>query len=227
MTVRLDTENLNPKSLAGETFLAWPDSEEENGFREDAKHVRTRFNRALEEAESLLSDERFSEEGHRQRLAEPEGDLAKQRGWLEEKRERIEKKLRQVEMERDRLSPFDDPDSSDARAAVREREIREKIEGMDPVERRELLTEAAESGRDEVVRAALDAPGGFSPVGKATRNLVERRAMKARHEEEVEELDERERHLQRLHREVKAATEILSDPDKLMDVAEPAEEEAA
>lgn len=224
MTVRLDTENLNPKSLGGETFLAWPDSEEENGYREDAKQVRTRFNRAVEEAESLLSDERFSEEGHRQRLAEPEGDLAKQKGWLTEKRKRIEKKLRQVEEERSRLSPFDPADHSDARAAVREREIRSKLEEMEPVERRELLTEAAESGQDEVVRAALDAPGGFSPVGEATAQLVERRAMEARHSEEVEELDERERHLQRLHREVKAATEILNSPDRLMDVAAPDEE---
>lgn len=236
MTVRLDTERMSPKQVADRqdlTFLQWPDAPEEEDSHfsevlEDARHTRERFNRALEAAEDLLSDERFSEEGHRQRLNEPEGDLAKHRSWIEEMRERTEKRLRQVEEERSRLSPFEEPDASDSRAAIREREVRDHLREMDTVERREMLVEAAENGRDEVVRAALDAPGGFSPVGDATRELVEKRALEARHGDEVRELDEREQNLRRLHRETEAAAKVLSDPDTLMSVAEPpAEEEAA
>ena len=223
MTVRLDTEDLRPKQVKDQVFLQWPSGEEANGFREQAAESRERFNHAVEEAESLLSDERFSEEGHRQRLADEES-LQPHRGWLETKLKRVEEDLYEIRQRREQFSPFDEPDASDSRAAVREREVRDHLREMDTVERREMLVEAAEEGRDEVLRAALDAPGGFSPVGDATRELVEERALEARHGEEITELKEREQNLRRLHRELDAAVSILSDPDTLMDVAAPDEE---
>lgn len=148
------------------------------------------------ERERLAADGRYTEDGVKEKLAEFKEELAGRYlngkydgelpgGGLAHLRLVAQKMKRKALKEKEKMPLYPEADPNDARAAQREKELRERLEAVDDGQQRmELARTLAESGDAEALRALFDAPGGLSPLNEGYRATLMKRAMDAQHGEQ-------------------------------------------
>lgn len=198
-------------------LLSWADVDT-SGFGDLGDWVRIGrqkvFGKLREEVSPVLDDETLSDVGKRERISE----LARADhlgGWLELVANRVEKELRQVREERSKLSAVDPADPTDARAAIREMELRNTLRSMKPDERSRVLAQAADEGNEEVLQAILAAPPLSLKVPEETLGALKEQVLRRKYGDRLDELDHREEVYRRAAEEFGTLRTLLGDAETL------------
>jgi hypothetical protein len=159
--------------------------------------AETAENAVREARERLEEDGRLTEEGVDEKMSEVREELAEvflgetpdadlPGSGLAHQRYVVERVKRSAHQMRQAMPLYPEPDDADARSAVREQELRRKIEATDdPQERTELARRLVDSGQPEALRAVFDAPGGVTPFAPERLDLLRRRALQKQYGEDA------------------------------------------
>lgn len=184
----LEDLTLDVERIRGVLFTSWADAPEE-GLGEDARRTaaiaRETAKSFQHKAREVRSDERFTEEGHRERLAELREDPNFRLSDLEGRTKRRLEGLRQRQKQ---FKPFEEPDASNARAVALEGEVRRRFNALDSAaERRRFIQQARERGDELTLRAVLgaDVPGSLVEISDQMRDLHRNEILEEKHGEDV------------------------------------------
>lgn len=207
-TARINMQNDRPKELGSEhraPFGLNPSELEDlpekqrswlEATRRNIPAIASQVEGALSEArQQLEEDDRFTEEGVAQKMSEVKAELRSTylsdqanedlpgSGLAHQKyvARRVKREAHQ-KLQDQPLVPEADP--SDARSAVREQRILEKLEATDPSERAELAQRLVDSGSPEALRAIFDPPGGMTPLHEHRIQMLKQRARRNLYGEE-------------------------------------------
>lgn len=136
----------------------------------------------------LEEDGRFTEEGIEDRLSEQKEELAAK--FLSDRADQdlpgsglphqrlVVKRLKKKALQkREEMPLVPEAEPTDARSAVREQALLEKLEAADHTDRYRLAEKMLDTGDPEAVRAVLDPPGGLTPLNEQHMSMLRRRRL--------------------------------------------------
>lgn len=198
-----------------------------NGLPDDAADPDGAFTQGIEKAleavdavraerERLRQDGRFTPKGIRQRLmekaeelaatevqtpGEEETSLAWTASYVKTLQNRIAKKR----------SRLDGPPTAESEVEVaRDSEMREYLRSQEPRDRRRILNGAVADGRDDVVRAAVDASPELAGLTPEHQEDIRERVIRKRNPDLVQEIEADMKALNSLERTLETAQEAIA-----------------
>lgn len=207
-----DDIELRYMKMRGVRFLDWSDLDLDGLGRssaEIAREARNTIHRFEDEAEQIRADDHLSDEGKRAKLEHlvernPDLSLAPLRSRLEGYREKLEKRREEL-----RASVVEEPDPTDARTAMLEREVREKFNSLDVADRRRFLSRAVEEGDQLSLRATLFAPSSLVELSDDRREQYQETLVQQVAGEDLQEVEAELEAVERAEQEVESAERVL------------------